>query len=471
MSNANVIFGQECHDKLYKGVNEVVDAISVTYGPNAKNAIIQAGDDIRVTKDGYNTACMILDTDMYSEMGVKLIQDLCRRTAHDVGDGSSTVAILARAIIEQYKNSSNPIGVARQLKAYGEKAEQMLKDLKQNVATKEELENIATISANNDRVLGKLIADTFERVGKNGIVTFQETDELEDSIDFTKGFRIENGYFSPYFINTAHNTCELDNVYVYISNTKIEEVKKVAELAANAMHEKKSLLLMAPDFDSEVLVFLKENLDKIKSCCVMNPNRRNYREIMLSDLRFYLGESSCCEKVIITNKTTIFTGEHECNEEKQKELIKSIEKILANPRITENDLTFHQKRLANFTAGVAMINIGGNSAVEIKEKYDRIEDAVKASQAALNEGYLVGGGSALKYLANSGEFDDDFTKVLLVPSVLLGTVDSTEEKLKNKGVLDPYLVTATVLKNAISTATMLLTADVAIVNLNNYNDL
>lgn len=469
--SANVIFGQECHEKMYKGVNEVVDAISVTYGPNAKNAIIQAGDDIRVTKDGYNTACMILDTDMYSEMGVRLIQDLCKRTAHDVGDGSSTVAILARAIIDKYKDNPNPIAVARQLKGYGEKAEKILKKLKKQVKTYKELQNIATISANNDKVLGKLIADTFERVGKNGIVTFQETEELEDSIDFTEGFRIENGYFSPYFINTAHDTCELENVYVYISNTKIEEVKRVAEIAANAMHEKKSLLLMAPDFDSEVLVFLKENLDKIKSCCVLNPNRRNYREIMLSDLRFYLGENSCCDKVIITNKTTIFTGERKYDEEKQRELVESIQAILSNPRITENDLIFHQKRLANFTAGVAMINIGGNSAVEIKEKYDRIEDAVKASQAALNEGYLIGGGAALKYLAMSEEFDADFTEVLLTPSNLLGTLETPDKELKKAGVLDPYLVTITVLKNAISTATMLLTADVAIVNLNNYNDL
>lgn len=464
MVNANVIFGKECREKLFGGVNEVVDAISVTYGPNAKNAILFTDEGVRVTKDGYNTACLIEDMDPYRQMGVRLMQDLCKRTAHDVGDGSSTVAILARAIIEKYKDFENPIAVSRELQWYGERVEQWLKEnLCKKVTTKEELQNIAAISANNDKVIGKLIADAFEKVGKDGIVMFQETEDLEDSIEYTEGFRIENGFFSPYFVNTAHNTCELENVYVYISDTKIEEVKRVAEIAAQALHAKKTLLLMAPDFDSEVLVFLKENLDKIKSCCVLNPNRRNYREIMLSDLRFYLGEDSCCDKVVITNNTTIFTGKNNID---STERVAKIQDILKNPKLPEIDRTFHQKRLANFTSGIAIINIGGNSEVEIKEKYDRIEDAVRASQAALNEGYLVGGGKALQIAANWVGTSTQFRDILLTPATLLGTVD--REDLEENGVLDPYLVTVTALKNAISTASTLLTADVAIVNRNNF---
>lgn len=463
MTNANVIFGKECRENLYGGVNEVVDAISVTYGPNAKNAVLFTDDGVRVTKDGYNTACLIEDGNPYRQIGVQLIQDLCKRTAHDVGDGSSTVAILARAIIEEYKDDPNPIAVARELQKYGEVVEQWIKThCCKTVTTKEELQNIATVSANNDPVIGKLIADAFEKVGKNGIVTFQETDDLEDSIEYTDGFRIENGYFSPYFINTAHNTCELENVYVYISDTKIEEVKRVAEIAAQALHAKKSLLLMAPDFDSEVLVFLKENLDKIKSCCVLNPNRRNYREIMLSDLRFYLGADSCCDKVTITNNTTIFTGRDAYDESAQNTLIENIKAILDNPKLSEIDRPFHQKRLANFTSGIAVISIGGNSEVEIKEKYDRIEDAVRASQAALTEGYVIGGGKTLQEAALWADISDRFKKILLTPATLLDTLEV--EDLESKGVLDPYLVTVTALKNAISTASTLLTADVAIVH-------
>lgn len=463
MINANVIFGQECRDVLFEGVDKAVDAIAVTYGPNAKNAIIYTNDGIKITKDGYNTVCMIEDGNPYRQIGIRLIQDLCKRTAHDVGDGSSTVAILARAIIDKYKNESNPIIAARELQSYSELVEKWLKEnLCKQVSTKGELKNIATVSANNDVVIGELIAEAFDKVGKNGIVTFQETEDLEDSIEYTNGFKIENGYFSPYFINTTHNTCELENVYVYISNTKIEEVKEVASIAAQALKAKKSLLLMAPDFDSEVLIFLKENLDKIKSCCVMNPNRRNYREIMLSDLKLYLGEDYCCDKVVMTNHTTIFTKNIRNNSEKR---VKEIQDILKNSRLSEIDKIFHQKRLANFIAGTAIINIGGNSEVEIKEKYDRIEDAVHASQAALNEGYLIGGGKALQIAADNIEVPDKFKEVLRTPAQLLGTLNIDD--IESKGILDPFLVTVTALKNAISTASTLLTADVAIVNRNN----
>lgn len=465
MKNENVIFGQECQNKLIEGVDEIVRAIESTYGPNAKNAIIRTMEGIRVTKDGYNTACMINDPDPYRSMGIDLIQDLCKRTAHDIGDGTSTVAILARAIVNQYKDSKNPIQTSRELKELGVETVSKLKELKQQVTCKEDLKKVATVSANNDAAIGKLIADAFELIGKDGIVTFQETEDIKDSIEYTNGFQIGNGFFSPYFVNTPHNTCELENVYVYISDTKIEEVKKVVDVASFAIHEKKSLLLMAPDFDSEVLIFLKENLDKLKSCCVRNPNNRNYREIMLSDLRLYLGESSSCEKVKITQNTCVFLG-CQNNEDEIKKRVEGIKLILENTSLLDLDKTFHQKRLANFTSGVAIIKIGGVSPVEIKEKYDRIEDAVMAAGAALKEGYVIGGGLTLKYIAETSSFPEKFKNVLMTPSLLLETSNQSLEEMEKKGVFDPYLVVASAIENAISVASLILTADVAIINMN-----
>lgn len=470
MSYENVKFGSDCREKIIAGVNLCADAVAVTYGPAGKNALIKTAEGIKITKDGYHTAMMVNDPDPYISMGIEVIQNICKKTAKDIGDGSSTSAILARELINKYKDTTDPIQTSRKLQQYVSEVIEELRLNKKEAVGIDDLTKVATVSANNDIVIGKLVAETFDKVGKDGIVTFEESEDVKDRVDYSEGFRIDNGYSSPYFINTPKGNCELENVMVYISDTKMDEVNRVVELADNAVRSKKSLLLIAPEFDSEILVFLSQNLELLKSCTVISPNHRNFREIMLQDMRVLLGSTSCCKKVIITKNNTTFLG---CNSDvdKVKERVQNIRELLLEGTLNEYDLSFHKKRLANFTSGIATIYVGGYSQVEMKERYDRVEDAVYATQAAMTDGVLPGGGKALAEVFDMRNMDIDFADfldLLKAPQRILKTENKTSEDMYNSGVIEPFLVVKTVLENAVSTASLVLTADVAILNMSNF---
>lgn len=468
MKYENVLFGKECREKLIEGVNLTADAVEVTFGPNGKNSIIAMGPDVKITKDGYHTAMVVNDKDPYISMGIKLIQDTCKKTAKDAGDGSSTTAILMREIVNSYKDIENPIKVARNLKNWANLTLDYIKrNLTKDVSTKEEIFNVATLSANNDPIIGELIAEAFNKVGKDGIVTFEESEDVKDRIDYSKGFRIDNGYSSPYFINSPKGICELENVRVYISDTKLDDAKVITNIADKAVKDKKALLLIAPEFDSEILVFLASNLNLLKSCTVISPAHRNYRNILVNDMRALLGETMECKNVIITKDTTTFMGCNS-NQEAVDNIIKDVRTIIEGGELNDFDMNFHKKRLANFTAGIATIHVGGYSQIEVRERYDRIEDAVCATQAAMEEGIVTGGGITLLKAAEHlfemcDETQSKFLDILKTPNRLLGITEVDET------VIEPFLVTKISLENAVSTASMILTADVAIIgSINNY---
>ena len=470
MKYENVKFGVDCRSKIIEGVNLAADAVAVTYGPFGRNALIKTQEGIKITKDGYHTAMMVNDRDPYVSMGIDIIQNICKKTAKDIGDGTSTSAILAREIVNKYKNTEDPIATSRKLQEYVSKVIEDLRKNKREADGLSDLIKVATVSANNDLIIGELVGKTFEKVGKDGIVTFEESEDVKDRVEYTEGFRIDNGYSSPYFINTPKGNCELENVMVYISDIKMEELKKVVDLADSAVKNKKSLLLIAPEFDSEILVFLSQNLELLKSCTVISPNHRNFREIMLRDMRALLGPSSSCKKVIITKNNTTFLGCTSNNEEVEK-IVHNIREIISEGNLNEYDLSFHKKRLANFTSGIATIYVGGYSQVEMKERYDRVEDAVYATHAAMTDGVLAGGGTSLAEVCNNEIVDGnfaDFLDLLKAPQRILKTTNKTSEDMYNAGVIEPFLVTKTVLENAVSTASLVLTADVAILNMSNF---
>lgn len=479
MTYENVKFGKDCRDKIIEGINLAANAVACTFGPNGKNAIVRNEGGLLITKDGYHTAMCVNDPDPYVSMGIDIIQNICKKTAYDVGDGTSTSAILAAKLINAFKDYSNPIETMRTLKA---KVDQIINVLRETVKpcnTFNDFYNVAKVSANGDEEIAKLVAEAFKTVGENGIVMFEESDEVKDSVDYSQGFRIESGYASPYYINTGKKTCELENVLVYISDTKIEEVKTVLELAKKARDNKQSLLLIAPEYDSEVHVFLNQNKSQLQSCAIYSPNRGVYRQLMLDDLREIFRDGKPIKKVIVTNKTTTFVDEFSVSDK----TIQTIKDFLYNPQLPTLDRQFHEKRLANFTGKLATIFVGGFSKLEMRERFDRIEDAVCAVRAAREEGVVVGGGLTLANLcsADTGriEFDfgdqavdldltDDFLSVLKYPAELLGTINESKASLASAGVYEPFLVVKTVLENAISTAALVLTTDVAILNFNNF---
>ena len=452
----NVLMNEEAREKLIAGVNLAADVAAVTFGPNGHTVI--SGNHI--TKDGMTAVSWIQDPDPFVMMGVNLIKDISKKTAEVAGDGTTTGSILAREVV----NNCGKDDIAL-LKSDLKVIIDFLKKNRRFVKGYDDLLKIATVSANGDENIGKLVADAFTKAGKDGIVTFTEYDEVEDKVEFTDGFRIDNGYASSGFVNTPQNTCELNDVFVYISDTKLEEAKAISEIANECVKKGKSLLLIAPEFDSEIYVFLQSNLDLLKSCCVISPAFKKLRSILVNDMRILLGEKSLCSKVIITRNNTTFLCERKSEEINNK--IEEIRNILDNGNLKDSELDFHKKRLANFTSGIATIYIGGYSQFEVKEKLDRVEDAVRATDCAVREGYLPGGGFSLEIAANVENCSEKMKEILKVPRKLLNHNIQTPQEAVKMGIIEPYIVTKTALENAVNIATTVLTCDCAILQ-NNF---
>jgi len=482
----NVQFTEECRESLIKGVNLVSNCVAATYGPSGKNVMIKLGRHLHVTKDGSTVATYVTHENPFVQMGIDAVRDISRKTSNDIGDGSTTATILSNKIVNSLCNSKeNPIEIQRDLQEDCKKVVDWLKEHKRDI-TLDDLTKVATLSANNDIKIGALVAEAFKKVGKNGIVKFEKSKTNSDGIEFSEGFQFDNGYFDSRFVNTAENTCVLNNVMIYISDTKISEITKIAEVANEALRKKKALLLIAPDFDSEIKINLLNNLHKLDSCMVVAPNFGIQRSILLSDIRDILGDTLYCDKVVATADTCTFVG-YKSNEQAVSEKVTAIQGLLEKGNLDEGDLEFQRKRLANFTAGIATIYVGGYSEIEVKERLDRVEDAVGATRAALRGGVLPGGGTALfDASTNLGSQLKYLREVLTTPYYILykncfgpneqvipcpqdwqGYNFKTRKwvnDLYNEGVIDPYEVVKTSLENAVNTASIILTCSCLILN-------
>lgn len=528
MNYDNVKFGSDARSKIMEGADLATRAVEVTYGPNASNVLIRKNGLLKSTKDGATVMDSVNDSDPYIQMGIDVIKEASIKTAKTVGDGSTTVAILANKIIKQYKDDPDPIKVSRYLKVASEKIIKELEKHKKEISSKEDIAKVATLSANNDSVIGNIIAEAFYKVGKDGLVAYQESEDVKDRVEYTEGFKIDNGYESPYFINNSKNECVLENCIVHISNTKLDEGKEMEALAGKAYREGKSLLLIAPEFESGLTLFLARNMfnqdgsRRLMSCEVVSPAFGVMRDTMLEDMRILFGDSSECEKVVITKDSTTFTGYHP--NDKLEARIQSVRDTLKDSVLSEIEETFHQKRLANFTSGMATIYVGGYSKLEMKERCDRFEDAIMATKCAMIGGVLPGGGLALGKIATYpmdlfGEGDNSLTKklkeVLVTPyrKIFNGDVSWFEKKcgpiisipqddkfenaqiedydldfneqvfsetqtsylltfwqsdtnsnFYEDGIIDPFLVVKATLENAISVASTILTTKCTILN-------
>lgn len=479
MNYDNVKFGSEARAKIMEGANLATKAVEITFGPNAANVLIRKGGILKSTKDGATVMDSVNDPDPYIQMGIDVIKEASIRTAKTVGDGSTTVAILANEIIKQYKDDPDPIKVSRYLKIASEEVIKELEKHKKEISSKEDIARVATLSANNDSVIGNIIAEAFYKVGKDGLVTYQESEDVKDRVEYTEGFKIDNGYESPYFINNSKNECILENCVIHISTTKLEEGKEMETLAGKAYKEGKSLLLIAPEFDSGLTLFLARNMfnqdgsKKLMSCEVVSPCFGNMREIMLEDMRILFGETGECDKVVITKDSTIFIGYNPSD--KIEARIQSVRDILKDSVLSEIEEAFHQKRLANFTSGMATIYVGGYSKLEMKERCDRFEDAIMATKCAMIGGILPGGGLSLANVIQRTPLEIKLENVLKTPYQKIWNcqftpnnidlwINSAEQDFYNLGIIDPFLVTKTTLENAIAVASTILTTNCTILN-------
>ncbi len=519
MATKNLSFENEARAKMLSGVEKLALAVKSTLGPRGRNAIIdQSWGGPKVTKDGVTVAEEIDFADKNENLGAQLVKEAASKTSKVAGDGTTTATVLAEAMFkEAYKNitaGADAMSLARGMNQAARKIMEKLASLSKpiDISKTDDIINIATVSANNDAQIGKIMADAFQKVGKDGVITIEEGKGIETSVDFVEGMQFDRGYLSPHFVTDQENmVCELEKPYILIHEEKISSVTKLVPILEKVTKTKKPLLIIAEDIESEVLATLVVNKLKgvVQVAAVKAPGYGDRRKAMLGDIatltgadavykdlgmdleKLELGQLGRAKKVTIDNDTTtIIEGAGS-----EKNISSRIRGIRDEVEGTTSDYDREklQERLAKLTGGVAQINIGAASEAEMKEKKARIEDALHATRAAIEEGIVPGGGVALircldvlDKLQLSGDEQtgvDIIAKSLTMPcyyiaqnagaaaNIVVNKVKEgkgafgynadtdTYEDLIKAGVIDPAKVTRSALQNAVSIANLLLTTD------------
>ena len=515
-------FEIKAREELKKGVDALADAVKVTLGPKGRNVIIEKKFGApHITKDGVSVAREVELEDPFQNMGAQLVKEVASKTGDDAGDGTTTATVLAQAIINVgLKNvaaGANPMDIKRGIDKAVSIVVANIKEMSQEVGDDfKKIEDVARISANNDEAIGRLIAEAMRTVKKEGVITVDEAKGTETTVDTVEGMQFDRGYISPYFVtNTEKMACEYESPYILIYDKKISNLKDLLPILEASAQSGRPLLIIAEDVDQEALATLVVNRlrGSLKICAVKAPGFGDRRKEMLEDIAILTGgvvvseekgmklESATVEMLGRANKveinkenTTIIDGAG------NKDAIASrVAQIKAQIEQTTSDYDREklQERLAKLAGGVAVLHVGAPSEVEMKEKKDRVDDALSATRAAIAEGIVPGGGVAYircvdKLEGVKGENDDETTGILIVKraieeplrqivanagvegavvvqKVKEGTGDfgynaraDRYENLLAAGVIDPAKVTRVALENAASIAGMFLTTECVI---------
>ena len=516
-----VTLGKTSREKLVSGIDILADAVVSTLGPNGRNVVISNPQGApQSTKDGVTVAKAITLKDPEQELGVQLVKQAAIKTAEKAGDGTTTSTLLAREMIKAglnaLNNNENAVQIKRDIDSTVEKVVLNLKKISEDISGEEQLEQIAAISANNDPETGKLIATAIDKVGLEGVVHIEESRTGETYLETVEGLQFARGYKSPYFVtNNSNMTATLDNPLILIADQKLTQVKELLPVLEAVSAQAKSLLIIAEDIDNEALATLIVNKMRgtMKVCAVKAPDFGDRRKLVLEDIAVttggmvfdkqkgmkldkfsweWFGEARTV--TIEKEQTTIVDGKGgiEQIEARVEELQQQI-----NKATTPFEIEKLQERLAKFTGGVAIIHVGGNTETEMKEKKDRVDDALHATKAAIEEGIVPGGGTALLYassgieakttgaqivksacakpfnqiLVNAG-FDEVKGQILADSLTNSGNdtwagFDIKTEKtvdMKKTGIIDPTKVARTALQNAASVAGTVLLTECTIVD-------
>ena len=420
MQNKELQFTEDARTSMLNGMEILASAVGSTLGPKGQCVIIDDYLDEKplITKDGVTVAKNIQLKNKFENLGVQLLREASIRSVESAGDGTTSTVVLAYNMIlaaeKALKRGENPINLKNKLKPCFDKIIANLKS--QAVTVKEEdIEKIATISSNNDSEIGKLIADAFKKIGRNGVITVEESPSIRTYTDVITGMQFDRGYESPFFAtDPIKGNCVLENCLILITDQKIQLMRDIVPILEIAVHEHRPILLIAQDYDDEVIQNLKINRlqNRVSVCAIKAPSYGNYRSDILEDLAILTGakvityESGIelpkvtkdmlgeCGKIIVTKEnTTIVNGKG------KKELIDARVEQIKN---LENEISyeldrdflkdFYAQRRAKLSGGIAVIYVGGTTELEMKEKKDRIDDAVCATKAAIEEGYVAGGG-------------------------------------------------------------------------------
>ena len=511
----------EARDALKRGVDKLADAVKVTLGPRGRNVVIEKSFGApTVTKDGVTVAKEIELSDKIENMGAQMVKEVASRTSDNAGDGTTTATVLAQAIVTAgLKNvtaGANPMDLKRGIDQAVEAIVAGLKELSRDIDDRNEIAQVGTISANNDEFIGNLIADAMEKVGKDGVITVEEAKGTETYLETVEGMQFDRGYLSPYFVTDSDKmTTELEDPYILIFDKKISNMKDLLPILEKVVQSGKPLLIIAEDVEGEALATLVVNKlrGSLKIAAVKAPGFGDRRKAMLEDIAILTGGTVISEErgyklenatldylgqaariSIDKDNTTIVDGAGQ-----ESDIQARVNQIRSQIETTTSDYDREklQERLAKLSGGVAVLYIGAASEVEMKEKKARVEDALHATRAAVEEGIVPGGGVALLRTAGAleglkAENDDQAVGFQIVRRAIeapLRTISNNAgvegaivvqkvldgegafgynartavyEDLIKAGVIDPTKVTRTALQNAASVAGLLLTTEAVI---------
>jgi chaperonin GroEL len=421
MATKEVRFSTDARDKMLRGVNLLADAVKVTLGPKGRNVVIEKSfGGPRITKDGVTVAKEVDPKDPYERMGAQMLREVASRTSDIAGDGTTTATVLAQAIVTEGVKAvaagMNPMDLKRGIELAVEAVVAEIKKRSKKVSTNEEIAQVGTISANGEKDIGEMLARAVEKVGKEGVITIEEAKSLQTELDVVEGMQFDRGYISPYFItNPEKMICELENPYILILEKKLSALQAMLPVLEAIVQSGRPLLILAEDVEGEALATLVVNKLRggLKVAAVKAPGFGDRRKAMLEDIAVLTGGQVVSEdlgiklenvtlqmlgtakKISITkDDTTIIDGaghkpdiEGRCNQ-----IRKQVEETTS-----DYDREKLQERLAKLSGGIAVIRVGGASEIEVKERKDRVEDAMHATRAAIEEGIVPGGGTALLY--------------------------------------------------------------------------
>lgn len=521
----DVRFGADARSLMLQGVDLLADTVAITMGPKGRNVIIeQSWGSPKVTKDGVTVAKAIDLKDKYKNIGAKLVQDVANSTNEEAGDGTTTATVLARAIakegFENISKGANPVEIRRGVMMAVDAVISELKKQSKPVTTPEEIAQVATISANGDKEIGNIISDAMKKVGRKGVITVKDGKTLHDELEIIEGMKFDRGYISPYFINTSKGQkCEFQDAYVLISEKKISSVQSIVPALEIANSHRKPLVIIAEDVDGEALSTLVLNRLKVglQVVAVKAPgfgdNRKNQlRDMAISTGGAVFGDEALAlnvediqvqdfgkvGEVIVTKDDTMLLkgkGDKASIEARIQEIVEQLE--VTNSEYEKEKLN---ERLAKLSDGVAVLKIGGTSDVEVNEKKDRVNDALNATRAAVEEGIVPGGGCALlrclPALDALTPVNDDqkagvdiIRRALKIPAITIvknagiegsliveKIIQSSSEigydaltgdfvNMVEKGIIDPTKVVRTALMDAASVASLLSTAEAVVTEL------
>ena len=517
-----IVFNTEAREQLKRGVDQLADAVKVTLGPKGRNVVIEKKYGApQITKDGVTVAKEIELENAQENLGAQLVKEVASKTGDQAGDGTTTATVLTQAIVgvglKNVTAGANPMDLKRGIDKAVAKVVESIKSQAELVGDNyDKIEQVATVSANNDAAIGKLIADAMRKVSKDGVITIEEAKGTDTTIEVVEGMQFDRGYISPYFVtNTETMEVEMDKPYILIHDKKISNLKELLPVLEPAVQSGRPLLIIAEDVDSEALTTLVVNRlrAQLKICAVKAPGFGDRRKEMLEDIAILTGGTVISEEkgIKLENATIEMLGTAEkvtvnkdntiiVNGAGSKEAIQArVQQIKAQIQNTKStyDKEKLQERLAKLSGGVAVLYVGAVSEVEMKEKKDRVDDALSATRAAIEEGIVPGGGvtyiraqEALEGLRGDNEDEQTGIEIIrraieeplrqivfnagkegavVVDKVRQGKGDfgynarkDVYENMKAAGVVDPAKVTRVALENAASIAGMFLTTECVI---------